>query len=391
MKLIPGSSPGDFFNFTALMRGSLIKKLIYIILISIFLGLLGWLFVALIPEPPLTELELASRGVSQARDNNSVIYSARLFREAQSYYDSAMISWRAENKRFILFRDYERVKMFAALSQKKAAEATKNTIVRANGMRLSLETETARLNAGIEAFEKVFLSLPLPQETVKKHARGKLLLREAEIDLDKGQYVSGNVKITEANEYITTSYAYARKILENYYTGYNRWQELVKATVNESRSTGSYTIVIEKIPGLCHVYHAGKKKYTFEAEFGSNWIGDKTNRGDMATPEGRYEVTKKLSGGSTKYHKALLINYPNKQDIEEFNYRVENGHLPADARIGGLIEIHGDGGKGGNWTEGCVALRNNDMDVVFRHSKTGTPVTIVGSTITLEEYLSSGK
>jgi hypothetical protein len=373
------------------MRGPLVKKIIYIIFISVFLGLLGWLFIALIPEPPVMELEQASRAVSQARDNNSVIYSARLFREAQSYYDSAMTSWQTENDRFILFRDYERVRMFAALSQKKAAEARKNTIVRANGMRLSLETETARLNAEIAAFEKVFLSLPLPQETVKKHARGKLLLREAEIDLNKGQYVSGNVKVTEANEYITSSYTYARKILEDYYTGYKRWQELVSATVDESRRSGSYAIVIEKIPGLCHLYHAGKKKYTFEAEFGSNWIGDKVNGGDMATPEGSYEVTKKLSGPSTKYHKALLINYPNKQDIEEFKYRVQNGHLPSDARIGGMIEVHGDGGKGGNWTEGCVALRNNDMDVVFRHSKPGTPVTIVGSTITLEEYLSTGK
>ena len=373
------------------MRGPLVKKIIYIIFISVFLGLLGWLFVALIPEPPVMELEQASRAVSQARDNNSVIYSARLFREAQSYYDSAMTSWQTENNRFILFRDYERVRMFAALSQKKAAEARKNTIVRANGMRLSLETEITRLNAEIAGFEKVFLALPLPQETVKKHARGKLLLREAEIDLNKGQYVNGNVKVTEANEYITSSYTYARKILEDYYTDYREWQKLVKATVDESRITGSYAIVVEKIPGLCHVYHAGKKKYTFEAEFGSNWIGDKTIRGDMATPEGRYEVTKKLSGPSTKYHKALLINYPNKQDIEEFKYRVQNGHLPSDARIGGMIEVHGDGGKGGNWTEGCVALRNNDMDVVFRHSKPGTPVTIVGSTITLEEYLSSGK
>lgn len=371
------------------MRGSLIKKLIYIILITVFLGLLGWLFIALIPDPPLTELELASKAVAQARDNNSVIYSARLFREAQSLYDSAMISWRTENSRFILFRDYERVKMFASLSQKKAAEATTNTIVRANGMRLSLKTEIDSLNAEIAEFEKVFLSLPLTQETAKKHARGKLLLREAEIDFNKGQYISGNVKVTEAKEYITASYAYARRTLEDYYKGYNRWQELVKATVDESRSTGSYAIVVEKIPGLCHLYHAGKKKYTFEAEFGSNWIGDKTSRGDMATPEGRYEVTKKLSGASTKYHKALLLNYPNKEDIEEFNYRVQNGHLPADSRIGGLIEIHGDGGKGGNWTEGCVALRNNDMDVVFRHSKTGMAVTIVGSTITLEKYLST--
>ncbi|MCK7542057.1 MAG: hypothetical protein MZV63_69805 [Marinilabiliales bacterium] len=39
-------------------------------------------------------------------------------------------------------------------------------------------------------------------------------------------------------------------------------------------------------------------------------------------------MTKKLSGGSTKYHKALMINYPNKLDIQEFNERIRNGKLP---------------------------------------------------------------
>lgn len=109
----------------------------------------------------------------------------------------------------------------------------------------------------------------------------------------------------------------------------------------------------------------------------------------MATPEGKYVVTKKLSGGSTKYHKALLINYPNKIDVQEFNERIRNGQLPADASIGDMIEVHGDGGKGGHWTQGCVALKNSDMDIVFKYASKGTPVTIIGSTLTLEEFFNS--
>ena len=61
----------------------------------------------------------------------------------------------------------------------------------------------------------------------------------------------------------------------------------------------------------------------------------------------------------------------------------------ADASIGDLIEIHGDGGKGGNWTQGCVALKNSDMDILFKYVSKGTPVTIIGSTLTLEEFFSS--
>jgi L,D-peptidoglycan transpeptidase YkuD (ErfK/YbiS/YcfS/YnhG family) len=53
--------------------------------------------------------------------------------------------------------------------------------------------------------------------------------------------------------------------------------------------------------------------------------------------------------------------------------------VPANAGIGSLIEIHGEGGQGRDWTDGCVALSNSDMDRVFSHARVGTPVTIVGT------------
>jgi hypothetical protein len=51
-----------------------------------------------------------------------------------------------------------------------------------------------------------------------------------------------------------------------------------------------------------------------------------------------------------------------------------------------MIEIHGDGGKGGNWTQGCVALKNSDIDILFKYVSKGNTVTIIGSTLTLEEF-----
>lgn len=348
-----------------------------------------WLFFALIPEPPLRDIESAQASIAQARDQNSVIYSAKTFREARSYYDSAMISWKTENKRFILFRDYERARMFASMSQKKASEATRATIAKANDMRVTLDHEITRLTTGVRDFEKVFSSMPIPQEIKKKHARGKLLLREAVIAYEKGEYVAGSVKIAEANEYITDSYNYANDKLVEYYKSYSHWKEWAGKTIKESRENGTYAIIVEKIPGVCYLYHRGEKKYTFEVEFGKNWMGDKMIKGDNATPEGRYIVTKKLSNGSTKYHKALLINYPNQEDLEEFRVRVERGQLPSGSKIGELIEIHGEGGRGGNWTEGCVALRNSDMDVLFKYAGNGTAVTIIGSSVPLSEYISS--
>ncbi|HCM60914.1 MAG TPA: hypothetical protein DIS74_11225 [Bacteroidales bacterium] len=370
-------------------RGSLTSIIVYSIT-GIVLTVTGVLvFRALVPEPPLPEVEQARAAIAKARDLQSEIYSPKLFREAKNNYDSAMAVWRSENDRFILSRDYERVISFAELAEKKAEAAQRNTIFRSKSLKSTLESEIARLNSEMASFEKIFLSMPLPQDVKKKHARGKLLVKEAAIDFRKERYVDGNVKITEANEYISGTYNLARKNLEDYFKHYDNWQDWADETVSESRRSGGYAIVVEKIPAQLHLYHAGKKKYTFEAEFGSNWLGDKKSRGDMATPEGKYIVTKKLSGGSTKYHKALLINYPNKVDVQEFNERIRNGQLRADASIGDLIEIHGDGGKGGNWTQGCVALKNSDMDVLYKYVSKGTPVTIIGSTLTIEEFFKS--
>jgi hypothetical protein len=370
-------------------RGSLTNLIVYTI-VAMVLTVTGIIvFRAMVPEPPQPEVELARVAITRARDLEAEVYSPKLFREAKNNYDSAMAAWRTQNSRFILLRDYERVVYFSDLAVKKAEEASKNTIARSKSLKENLESEMYRLNREMSLFEKIFLSMPLPQDVKKKHARGKLLIKEAEIDFQKEKYVNGNVKITEANEYISTTYNLARKNLEEYFKNYPDWQDWAEETIAESRKANSYAILVEKIPPVLHLYQGGKKKYTFEAEFGSNWLGDKKSRGDMSTPEGRYYVTKKLSGGSTKYHKALMINYPNKTDVQEFNERIRNGQLPADASIGDLIEIHGDGGKGGNWTQGCVALKNSDMDMLFKYVSKGTPVTIIGSTLTLEEFFSS--
>ena len=53
-----------------------------------------------------------------------------------------------------------------------------------------------------------------------------------------------------------------------------------------------------------------------------------------------------------------------------------------------MIEIHGNGGKGIDWTEGCIALTDKEMDVVYKFARVGTPVTIVGSSVALDNIIS---
>ncbi|MBS1445609.1 MAG: L,D-transpeptidase [Odoribacter sp.] len=63
------------------------------------------------------------------------------------------------------------------------------------------------------------------------------------------------------------------------------------------------------------------------------------------------------------------------------------GKIAAEIGIGGLIEIHGKGGRGTYWTNGCVALANEDMNLLYSLARKGTPILIIGSSISLEKAL----
>jgi murein L,D-transpeptidase YafK len=157
------------------------------------------------------------------------------------------------------------------------------------------------------------------------------------------------------------------------------WRSWVNDTIALSRRDGISAIVVDKLKRRLHVYQRGERIATLEAELGAKGLRRKLHSGDQATPEGRYRVVQVKEGRSTKYYKALLINYPNSEDHARYRMARATGQVPGRAGIGNLIEIHGDGGQGRDWTNGCVALSNKDMDYVFARSRVGTPVTIVGT------------
>jgi murein L,D-transpeptidase YafK len=155
-----------------------------------------------------------------------------------------------------------------------------------------------------------------------------------------------------------------------------RWSRMVADTAAWSRSTGDKAIVVYKENHRLDLYDNGRIVRSYAADMGYRSVNDKLRSGDAATPEGRYRITaKKLF---SQYHKALALNYPNDEDRARFAQLRKAGRIPKGASMGGMIEIHGDGGRGRDWTRGCVALTNRDMDDLFRRTDVGTPVTIVG-------------
>jgi len=339
------------------------------------------------PKPPIAKMEHARAILSDAEKNQADTYSKKLFTEARVFYDSAMENWHSENKRFIYFRHYDKVVTFADLSVKKASQATDNSISTSSNLKVKLKQKIESLDALVVQIDDLFNTYPLTSEIRNRISKGKIQLKEAEIVYSKGQYLQANRKLTDAEYLLTESYEYASANLKNYFKSYSIWKKWVDKTLTDSKNNKDYSIIIDKFSRKCFIYLSGSKKYEFDAELGKNWVGDKRTRGDMATPEGMYKITKKFDGGKTKYYKALLLDYPNQEDVQKFKEEIERGSLPASAKIGGLIEIHGNGGKGIDWTEGCIALTDKEMDVVFKIVRVGTPVTIIGSMVELKDVV----
>ena len=157
------------------------------------------------------------------------------------------------------------------------------------------------------------------------------------------------------------------------------WREQAEETIHESRRSGRAAIIVDKFKRRVHLYEGGRKRAVFTAELGGNGLERKLHAGDRATPEGRYKVTVKKSGGATKYYLALLIDYPNAADLRRHRAAQADGRVRRGVGAGSLIEIHGHGGQGRDWTDGCVALRDQDMEKLFSRVRVGTPVTIVGT------------
>jgi Uncharacterized protein conserved in bacteria len=355
--------------------------------IAVSIPLVILLLIRFTPHPPIGEMESAREILSKAGTNKADTYSKKLFTEAKIFYDSAMVNWQKENKRFIYFRHYDRVVMFADLSAKKASQAMDNSISSSSNLKIKLKQKIESLNDLVGQIDELFTTYPLTSEIRNRISKGKLLLKESEIVYNKGQYLLANRKITDSEYLLTESYDNASANLKNYFKSFSIWKKWVDKTLIESKKSRDYSIIIDKFSRKCVIYLSGTKKYEFEAELGSNWVGDKRERGDMATPEGMYKIAQKFNGSKTKYYKALLLDYPNDEDKEKFKSEIAHGSLPASAKIGGLIEIHGNGGKGIDWTEGCIALTDYEMDLVFKIVKVGTPVTIIGSMVELKDVV----
>ncbi len=286
----------------------------------------------------------------------------------------------------------ERVAPPWARSEGRAEAAWTRALVAALRARRELHTEELRLaNQWRELADRIGPAVEAARTTARSASLGKREIAAAEqarVEWRLSQQLAATGKYAPALEAGSRAEHWIRvvahrqqEVLARFADPSNLrlWRRWAAEAIEHSRKQREVVFVVDKLRRRLEVFSAGIKIETFPAEIGSKGLQRKLHSGDRATPEGHYQVTELRGPGQTQYYKALMLSYPNAEDRNRFAAAIRRGELPRRARIGGLIEIHGDGGQGRDWTDGCVALANTDMDKIFDLARMGTRVTIVGT------------
>jgi murein L,D-transpeptidase YafK len=134
-------------------------------------------------------------------------------------------------------------------------------------------------------------------------------------------------------------------------------------------------VLVEKAAHRLTLLRAGKVLRTYLVALGGNPRGHKQRMGDERTPEGVYAIDARYR--KSKYHRALKLSYPDARDRARAR--------AAGVNPGGMIMIHGippdvawlgEVHRVFDWTNGCIAVSNQEMDEIWRLVPVGTPVEI---------------
>jgi len=134
-------------------------------------------------------------------------------------------------------------------------------------------------------------------------------------------------------------------------------------------------VVVIKSKRLLMLEKEGKVLKAYRVALGGHPVGPKTQEGDSKTPEGHYRLDSR--NANSKFYRSIHVSYPNASDAAAARKR--------GVRPGGAIMIHGLPrewawvGKlhvATDWTDGCIAVSNEEMDEIWRAVSDGTPIDI---------------
>jgi len=131
-------------------------------------------------------------------------------------------------------------------------------------------------------------------------------------------------------------------------------------------------LVLEKSTRRLTAYAGKKPARVYLVALGENPVGHKKSADDKRTPEGAYSISGKQT--CSAYHKSLHISYPNERDrarAETPGQQIAiHGLAPEYANVGRFHRLT-------DWTFGSIAVTNEEIEELFRHTPVGTPIDIL--------------
>lgn len=134
-------------------------------------------------------------------------------------------------------------------------------------------------------------------------------------------------------------------------------------------------MLVLKGPRRLLLVRGGRVLRDYEIALGKSPRGPKRHRWDGRTPEGRYVIDGRIV--ESEFHRALHISYPNRDDLEF----ARRAGIPAGdgVMIHGLPEGErwiGEAHRGIDWTNGCIAVTDDEMNEIWELVDDGTPIEI---------------
>lgn len=327
-------------------------------------------------SPPQSSLEEARAALKSASAARAFQYAEEPYREAEALLQNGWHEMTRQQSRLWFLRDYSLADSLLQRSSYLARQAAQKATERRHELEMAANRRYSELRDEIAHWREALDGTLVLYKAEKYWILSELGLESGGRLIAAGEFEAAIKEIDSSRQTLT----HLSRLLEEYQNdAADRlpvWRRWVQETLTETEKRKTYGIIVDKAAHKVYLYKDGRRVTTHPCDLGYNSAYQKQFAGDGATPEGVYRVVS-VNARNSKYYKALLLDYPNEADIQRFNEKKRKDLISPQARIGKWIEIHGEGGHNKDWTDGCIALSNQDMDHLLQFVGVGTPVTIV--------------
>lgn len=328
------------------------------------------------PRPPHSLLQSAKKSLERAAAAGALRYAEQPYRDAEWLIQKGWMEMARQNGRISLFRNFHRADSLLRRAMECAEEGMRTAQDSLSTLEARSLHETKALEGELQAWRDALDGSLIIYNAERFWSDAELHLKTAHQLARAREYQEAHNSIIMGRKALGRLGAILADRAEDEATYIKVWRRWVEEAVARSRAEETSAVVVDKAAHKTYLIRNGTIAHTYSCELGYNSARPKLFAGDGATPEGVYHIIK-VKPGNSKYYKALLLDYPNDADKRRFAENKRRGIISRHAGIGRLIEIHGDGGNGRDWTDGCVALDNDDLDQIMQFVTVGTPVVIV--------------